>query len=58
MQIKLVKKAQWDGKQHKSGTTHNVSDEIAEKLISRGYAEEYSPEAIVEEVSADADSAE
>ena len=43
MQIKLKKKAQWGGVQHRSGSIHDVDADLADKLISRGYAEEYIP---------------
>ena len=49
MQIKLTKKAQWGGQSHKSGTTHDVDAALAAKLISRGYAEQYTPEAVESE---------
>ena len=43
MQIKLKKKAQWEGVQHKAGSVHDVDAALAEKLIARGYAEEHVP---------------
>ena len=43
MQIKLKKKAQWEGVQHKAGGVHDVDAPLAEKLIARGYAEEHIP---------------
>ena len=39
MQIKLKKKAQWEGVQHKAGGVHDVDATLANKLIARGYAE-------------------
>lgn len=51
MKIKLLAKASWGGKQRKAGSVHDVDALTAEKLISRGYAEEYTPE----EDSKDAD---
>lgn len=43
MQIKLKKKAQWHGVQHKAGGVHDVDAAIADKLIARGYAEAHIP---------------
>jgi len=43
MQIKLKKKAQWEGVQHKAGSVHDVDAVLADKLIARGYAEEHVP---------------
>jgi hypothetical protein len=43
MQIKLKKKAQWEGAQHKAGGVHDIDPALAHKLIARGYAEEYAP---------------
>lgn len=43
MQIKLKKKAQWEGAQHKAGSVHDVDAPLAEKLIARGYAEKHIP---------------
>lgn len=43
MKIKLLKKASWNGQSHKSGGVHDVPADIADKLISRGYAEKYDP---------------
>jgi len=50
MQIKLIKKAQWGGKQHKSGGVHDVDAALADKLIARGYAEKH----VVEDADASA----
>lgn len=41
MKVTLTKAAQWDGKSHKSGTDHDVSDAVAKKLLSRGYAKKF-----------------
>ncbi len=41
MKIKLLKKASWGGKGHKPGGVHDVAADIADKLISRGYAEKH-----------------
>ncbi len=41
MKITLLKKASWGGKSYKSGSSHDVDDKVAGKLISRGYAEVY-----------------
>ena len=41
MQIKLTKKAQWEGQSHKSGSVHDVDAALAAKLIARGYAKEH-----------------
>ena len=41
MRIKLNKRCTWGGKSHKSGTTHDVEERIAQKLIERGYAGAY-----------------
>lgn len=38
MLVKLLKKAEWNGESHRSGTIHEVSDELGNKLISREYA--------------------
>lgn len=43
MIIKLLKKASWGGQNHKAGGVHDVHGDIADKLIARGYAEEYDP---------------
>lgn len=43
MQIKLKKKAQWHGVQHKAGGVHDVDAALADKLIARGYAEVHVP---------------
>lgn len=39
MRIKLIKKAQWGGQFHNSGTIHDVDATLATKLIARGYAQ-------------------
>lgn len=49
MQIKLTKKAQWQGQSHKSGSIHDVDAALAAKLIARGYAKEYVAEAVEDE---------
>jgi len=49
MKITLLKKASWGGKSYKSGSSHDVDDKIAGKLISRGYAEVYTPSEEVED---------
>lgn len=41
MKITLLKLARWGNITAKQGTTHEVEDRIAQKLIARGYAEEY-----------------
>jgi hypothetical protein len=41
--VKLHKKAQWGGKQHKAANVYDVPEALAQKLIARGYAEEYVP---------------
>lgn len=41
MKITLLKKTVWGGKSHNAKSSHLVEDELAQKLISRGYAEEY-----------------
>lgn len=43
MQIKLLKKAQWDGVTRRAGTVHEVDAVIASKLLERGLAEVYDP---------------
>ena len=43
MQIKLKKKAQWEGVQHEAGGVHDVDAVLGQKLIARGYAEEHLP---------------
>ncbi len=49
MMITLIKKASWGGKSHKSGSSHDVDDRVADKLIFRGYAEVYTPPEEVED---------
>lgn len=41
MKITLLKKAEWAGESHKAGSSHDVARAVADKLISRGYAEVY-----------------
>lgn len=41
MKIKLLKLSRWGNMTAEQGTTHEVEDRIAAKLITRGYAEEY-----------------
>ena len=53
MKIKLIEPASWAGKRQRKSSVHDVEDKIAQKLISRGYAEEY-VETAVEEVEEDA----
>ena len=36
--IKLIKKAQWCGVEHKAGSVHDLTVETANRLVSRGYA--------------------
>ena len=48
MRIKLLKSAQWGGKTARQGSTHDVDDAMANKLIERGYAEICTPEPEVE----------
>ena len=38
MLVKLLKKAEWNGGSHRSGTIHEVSNQVGNKLISREYA--------------------
>ena len=38
MLVKLLKKAEWNGQSHRSGTIHEVSNQVGNKLISREYA--------------------
>lgn len=52
MLVKLHKKAQWGGKQHKAANVYDVPEALAEKLIARGYAEEYVPVENAEEADA------
>jgi len=53
MLIKLRKKAQWEGVQHKAGSIHDIDASIANKLILRGYAEKHIPMEIVDATSAE-----
>ena len=46
MQIKLLTKAQWEGKTHKAGSIHDVDDLIGQKLLDRGLADIYEPEEV------------
>jgi hypothetical protein len=39
MKIRLLAKAQWDGKMHKAGSAHDVDDLIGQKLLDRGLAD-------------------
>ena len=41
MKITLLKKTAWGGKSHSAKSSHVVGAAVAQKLISRGYAEEY-----------------
>lgn len=54
MQIKLTKKAQWEGQSHKSGSIHDVDAALAAKLIARGYAKEHTGKDAVEDDDATA----
>lgn len=49
MKITLLKLARWGNITAEQGTTHEVEDRIAVKLIARGYAEEYDENAEVPE---------
>lgn len=53
MLIKLVEPASWAGKRQKKNSIHDVEDKIAQKLISRGYAQEHT-EVAAKEVEEDA----
>lgn len=52
MKITLLKNAAWAGKNHKAGSSHDVDRAVADKLISRGYAEIYTEAKEVEDGSA------
>lgn len=52
MKITLLKKATWAGKNHKAGSSHDVDRAVADKLISRGYADVYTETKEVEDGSA------
>ena len=41
MKLTLTKDANFGGQKHKRGSDVNVSDIVAQKLLSRGYAELY-----------------
>ena len=43
MQIKLLKKAQWNGQTRRVGSIHEVDDATGSKLLERGLAEVYDP---------------
>jgi len=45
----LLKLTRWGNMTAEQGTTHEVEDRIAAKLIARGYAEEYDENAEVPE---------
>ena len=49
MKITLLKLSRWGNITAEQGTTHEVEDRIAAKLIARGYAEEYDQNAEVPE---------
>jgi len=51
MRIKLLKSAQWGGKTARQGSTHDVDDAMAHKLIERGYAEICAPELEVDDAT-------
>ena len=55
MLIKLTKKAQIEGIKCKSGTIHDLSNVIGQKLIDRGYAKLQDP-AVKEDEDGSADS--
>jgi len=53
MQIKLLKKAQWDGKVYRVGTIHDVDVLRGEKLIARDLAEAHTPSEVVDAPASD-----